>query len=103
MHFLMKYSFLGVIALAFATFFRFKNNFTEIEKVIEETRVERTKKLSESFRKSINSEVLSSAFNNDISTVNNDVDSFESEDCDFENEEELNSVYSYKTDSSKAA
>ena len=26
----MKYSFLGVIALAFATFFRFKSNFTEI-------------------------------------------------------------------------
>ena len=101
MHFLMKYSFLGVIALAFATFFRFKNNFTEIEKVIEETRVEGNNKLSENFRKSINSEVLSSAFNNDISTVNNDVDSFESEDCDFENEEELNSVYSYKTDSSK--
>ena len=102
MHFLMKLSFLGEICLAFATFFRFKNNFTEIEKVIEEEKIERKKNLVESFRKSINSEILSSAFNNDISTVNNDIDSFNSEDCEFENEEELNSIYSYKTDSSKA-
>ena len=29
------------------------------------------------------------------------MDSFNSEDCDLENEEELNSIYSYKTDSSK--
>ena len=102
MHFLMKLSFLGEICLAFATFFRFKNNFTEIEKAIEEEKVERKKNLVENFRKSINSEILSSAFNNDISTVNNDIDSFSSEECEFENEEELNSIYSYKTDSSKA-
>ena len=103
MHFLMKFSFLGEICLAFATFFRFKDNFTEIEKVIEESNVERVNKLSENFRKSINSEVLSSAFNNDISAVNNDNDSFNSEEDDFENEEELNSIYSYKTESSKGA
>ena len=100
MHFLMKFSFLGEISLAFATYFRFKDNFTEIEKVIEESNVERKNKLGENFRKSINSDVLSSAFNNDI-TINNDMNSFNSEDCDFENEEELNSIYSYKTDSSK--
>ena len=103
MHFLMKFSFLGEICLAFATFFRFKDNFTEIEKVIEESNVERVNKLSENFRKSINSEVLSSAFNNDISAVNNGNDSFNSEEDDFENEEELNSIYSYKTESSKGA
>ena len=100
MHFLMKFSFLGEISLAFATYFRFKDNFTEIEKIIEESNVERKNKLGENFRKSINSDVLSSAFNNDI-TINNDMNSFNSEDCDFENEEELNSIYSYKTDSSK--
>ena len=100
MHFLMKFSFIGEVCLLFATYFRFKNNSTEIEKVIEETKNSNKKKLSESFRKSINSEILSSAFNNDISTLN-DMDSFNSEDCDLENEEELNSIYSYKTDSSK--
>ena len=100
MHFLMKFSFIGEVCLLFATYFRFKNNSTEIEKVIEEAKNSNKKKLSESFRKSINSEILSSAFNNDISTLN-DMDSFNSEDCDLENEEELNSIYSYKTDSSK--
>ena len=73
MHFLMKFSFIGEICLLFATYFRFKNNFTEIEKVIEEAKESRKKKLSESFRKSINSEVISSAFNNDV--VNDNIDS----------------------------
>ena len=100
MHFLMKISFLGEICLAFATLFRFKDNFTEIEKVIEETEIDRKKKFNENLRKSINSDVISSAFNNDISTVN-DNKSFNSEECDYDNEEELNSIYSYKTESSK--
>ena len=100
MHFLMKISFLGEICLAFATLFRFKDNFTEIEKVIEETQIDRKKKFNENLRKSINSDVISSAFNNDISTVN-DNKSFNSEECDYDNEEELNSIYSYKTESSK--
>ena len=100
MHFLMKISFLGEICLAFATLFRFKDNFTEIEKVIEETQIDRKKKFNENLRKSINSDVISSAFNNDISTVN-DNQSFNSEECDYDNEEELNSIYSYKTESSK--
>ena len=102
MHFLMKFSFLGELCLAFATYFRFRDNFTEIEKVIEESKVEKKQKLSENFRKSINSEILSSAFNNDISTVNNENNSFNSEEDDIDNEEELHSVYSYKTDSSKS-
>ena len=102
MHFLMKFSFLGELCLAFATYFRFKDNYTEIEKVIEESKVEKKQKLSENFRKSINSEILSSAFNNDISTVNNDAKSFNSEEDDVDNEEELHSVYSYKTDSTKS-
>ena len=102
MHFLMKFSFIGEIFLALATFYRFKNNFSEIEKVIEESKFERKKRLSEKFRSSINSEIISSAFNNDISTVNNDNNSFNSEECDLENEEEeMNSIYSYKTDSIK--
>ena len=101
MHFLMKFSFIGEIFLALATFFRFKDNFSEIEKVIEDSKYEKKKQLSEKFRSSINSEILSSAFNNDISTVNNDVDSFNSEDGDLDNAEELNSIYSYKTDSSR--
>ena len=102
MHFLMKFSFIGEIFLALATFFRFKDNFSEIEKVIEESKFERKKQLSENFRSSINSEIISSAFNNDISTINNDNNSFNSEECDLENEEEeLNSIYSYKTDSIK--
>ena len=101
MHFLMKFSFIGEIFLALATFFRFKDNFSEIEKVIEDSKYEEKKQLSEKFRSSINSEILSSAFNNDISTVNNDVDSFNSEDGDLDNAEELNSIYSYKTDSSR--
>ena len=100
MHFLMKISFIGEICLAFATLFRFKDNFTEIEKVIEETQIDRKKKFNENLRKSINSDVISSAFNNDISTVN-DNKSFNSEECDYDNEEELNSIYSYKTESSK--
>ena len=100
MHFLMKISFLGEICLAFATLFRFKDNFTEIEKVIEETEIDRKKKFNENLRKSINSDVISSAFNNDISTVN-DNKSFNSEEFDYDNEEELNSIYSYKTESSK--
>ena len=100
MHFLMKISFLGEICLALATLFRFKDNFTEIEKVIEETEIDRKKKFNENLRKSINSDVISSAFNNDISTVN-DNKSFNSEECDYDNEEELNSIYSYKTESSK--
>ena len=100
MHFLMKISFIGEICLAFATLFRFKDNFTEIEKVIEETEIDRKKKFNENLRKSINSDVISSAFNNDISTVN-DNKSFNSEECDYDNEEELNSIYSYKTESSK--
>ena len=100
MHFLMKISFLGEICLAFATLFRFKDNFTEIEKVIEETEIDRKKKFNENLRKSINSDVISSAFNNDISTFN-DNKSFNSEECDYDNEEELNSIYSYKTESSK--
>ena len=100
MHFLMKISFLGEICLAFATLFRFKDNFTEIEKVIEETEIDRKKRFNENLRKSINSDVISSAFNNDISTVN-DNKSFNSEECDYDNEEELNSIYSYKTESSK--
>jgi MFS family permease len=86
MHFLMKISFLGEICLAFATLFRFKDNFTEIEKVIEETEIDRKKKFNENLRKSINSDVISSAFNNDISTVN-DNKSFNSEECDYDNEE----------------
>ena len=102
MHFLMKFSFIGEIFLALATFFRFKDNFSEIEKVIEESKFERKKQLNENFRSSINSEIISSAFNNDISTVNNDNNSFNSEESDLENEEEeLNSIYSYKTDSIK--
>ena len=102
MHFLMKFSFIGEIFLALATFFRFKDNFSEIEKVIEESKFERKKQLKENFRSSINSEIISSAFNNDISTINNDNNSFNSEECDLENEEEeLNSIYSYKTDSIK--
>lgn len=101
MHFLMKFSFIGEIFLALATFFRFKDNFSEIEKVIEDSKYEKKKQLSEKFRSSINSEILSSAFNNDISTVNNDADSFNSEDGDLDNAEELNSIYSYKTDSSR--
>ena len=102
MHFLMKFSFVGEVFLALATFFRFKDNFSEIEKVIEESKFERKKELSENFRSSINSEIISSAFNNDISTVNNDNNSFNSEECDLENEEEeMNSIYSYKTDSIK--
>jgi hypothetical protein len=102
MHFLMKFSFIGEVFLALATFFRFKNNFSEIEKVIEDSKFERKKQLSEKLRSSINSEIISSAFNNDISTVNNDNNSFNSEECDMENEEEeMNSIYSYKTDSMK--
>ena len=102
MHFLMKFSFIGEVFLALATFFRFKDNFSEIEKVIEDSKFERKKQLSENFRSSINSEIISSAFNNDISTINNDNNSFNSEECDLENEEEeLNSIYSYKTDSIK--
>ena len=101
MHFLMKFSFIGEIFLALATFFRFKDNFSEIEKVIEDSKYEKKKQLSEKFRSSISSEILSSAFNNDISTVNNDADSFNSEDGDLDNAEELNSIYSYKTDSSR--
>ena len=101
MHFLMKFSFIGEVFLALATFFRFKDNFSEIEKVIEDSKYEKKKQLSEKFRSSINSEILSSAFNNDISTVNNDADSFNSEDGDLDNAEEMNSIYSYKTDSSR--
>ena len=102
MHFLMKFSFVGEVFLALATFFRFKDNFSEIEKVIEDSKFERKKQLSENFRSSINSEVISSAFNNDISTINNNNNSFNSEEYDLENEEEeLNSIYSYKTESLK--
>jgi sugar phosphate permease len=102
MIFLMSFSFLGAICLGFATFFRFKNNFTELEKAFEDSKKQSKESIRESFRKSINSEVLSSVFNNDVSNLNNeDINDFNSDYLEDNDEEELDSVYSYKTDSSK--
>ena len=103
MIFLMSFSFLGVIYLGMATIFRYKNNYNyiEMEKVFEENKKENKPSLSESFRKSINNEVISSVFNNDVTSYKNyEIKSNENNDEENE-EEELDSVYSYKTDSSK--
>ena len=102
MIFLMSFSFIGVICLCLATIFRFKDNYTEIEKVFEDSKKNNIESLSESIRKSINSEAFSSVFNNETGTFNNEeLKSFNSETAENESEEELDSVYSYKTDSSK--
>lgn len=104
MIFLMSFSFLGAIFLLIATIFRYKDNYTEIEKAFEDSKKNNNPTLSDSLRKSINNEVLSSVFNNDVASINNDeMKSFNSEDNEEENkeEEELDSIYSYKTDSSK--
>ena len=103
MIFLMSFSFLGAICLGFATFFRFKNNFTELEKAFEDSKKQNKESIRESFRKTINSDVLSSVFNNDVSNLNNeeDINDFNSDYLEDNDEEELDSVYSYKTDSSK--
>ena len=103
MIFLMSFSFLGAICLGFATFFRFKDSYTEIEKAFEDSKKQNKETLRESFRKSINSEVVSSVFNNDVTNLNNyDINEFNSDCLEEENdEEELDSVYSYKTDSSR--
>jgi hypothetical protein len=102
MIFLMAFSFLGAICLGFATFYRFKNNFTELEKAFEDGKIQSKESIRESFRKSINSEVVSSVFNNDVSNLNNeDINDFNSDYLEDNDEEELDSVYSYKTESSK--
>ena len=103
MIFLMSFSFVGAICLGFATIFRYKDNYSEIEKAFENSKKDNKVTLKERFRKSINNEVISSVFNNDASTYNNEpINSFNSEKNYEENEEEeLDSVYSYNTDSSK--
>ena len=103
MIFLMSFSFLGAICLGFATIFRYKDNYSEIEKTIEDSKKDNKPTLKERFRKSINNDVISSVFNNDASTYNNEeIKSFNAGKNYEENEEEeLDSVYSYNTDSSK--
>ena len=98
MIFLMSVSFLGAIYLCLATVFRFKDNYTEIEKAFEDSKKNNKESLAESIRHSINSEVFSSVFHNETGAR---LKSFNSETVDGESEEELDSVYSYKTDSSK--
>jgi MFS family permease len=98
MIFLMSFSFLGAICLCLATIFRFKDNYTEIEKAFEDNKKNNKESLAESIRQSINSEVFSSMFNNGTGGT---LKSFNSETIDNESEKELDSVYSYKTDSSK--
>ena len=105
MIFLMSFSFIGAICLLLATIFRFKDHYIEIEKNVEDNKDNIKPTLSESFRKSISNEVISSVFNNETKAYNDDMKSFNSENMEnYENdddEEELDSVYSYKTDSSK--
>ena len=103
MIFLMSFSFLGAICLGFAAIFRYKDNYSEIEKTFEDSKIDYKSTLKERFRKSINNNVISSVFNNDASTYNNEpINSFHDEKNYEENEEEeLDSVYSYNTDSSK--
>jgi MFS family permease len=103
MIFLMSFSFLGAICLGFAAIFRYKDNYSEIEKTFEDSKIDNKPILKERFRKSINNDVISSVFNNDASTYNNElINSFHDEKNYEENEEEeLDSVYSYNTDSSK--
>ena len=104
MIFLMSVSFIGSICLLIATIFRFKDYSLEIEKNIEDNKINKKQTLTESFRKSISNEVISSVFNSETKTYNEDVKSFNSENIEnYQNDEEedLDSVYSYKTDSSK--
>ena len=101
MIFLMAFSFLGVIYLGLATFFRYKNNYIEIEKIYEDNKKDKKYHITDSFRKSIDNEVISSVFNNDVTSYKNyEIKSNENKDEENE-EEELDSIYSYKTDSSK--
>ena len=98
---LMAFSFLGVIYLGLATFFRYKNNYIEIEKICEDNKKDKKQYIIDSFRKSIDNGVISSVFNNDITSYKNyEIKSNENKDEENE-EEELDSIYSYKTDSSK--
>ena len=98
---LMAFSFLGVIYLGLATFFRYKNNYIEIEKICEDNKKDKKLYIIDSFRKSIDNGVISSVFNNDITSYKNyEIKSNENKDEENE-EEELDSIYSYKTDSSK--
>lgn len=104
MIFLMSFSLLGSICLLFATIFRFKNNYIEMETTLEYNNKKTILTISESFRKSISNEVISSVFNNETKAYNNDKKSFNNKTlANYENDEgqELDSVYSYKTDSSK--
>ena len=101
--FLMSFSFLGTICLGFASFSRYKDNYLEIEKVFDDIKKDNKQTLTERFRKSINNDVISSVFNNNVSTYNNEeIKNFVGEKNYEENEEEeLDSVYSYNTESSK--
>ena len=106
MIFLMCFPFLGAIFLGLATIFRYNDNYSEIEKAFEDSKKDNNNKLTlgESLRKSIHNEVISSVFNNDVTPYNkDDLKAFNSENNYEENEEEeLDSVYSYRTESSKS-
>jgi MFS family permease len=105
MIFLMSFSLLGAIFLGIAVIFRYKDNYSEIEKAFEDSKKNNQKlTLGESFRKSIHNEVISSVFNNDTNTYNKDDLKYYNNENNYEEneEEELDSVYSYRTDSSKS-
>ena len=105
MIFLMSFSLLGAIFLGIAVIFRYKDNYSEIEKAFEDSKKNNKKlTLGESIRKSIHNEVISSVFNNDTNTYNKDDLKYYNNENNYEEneEEELDSVYSYRTDSSKS-
>ena len=100
MIFLMTFSFLGVIYLGLATIFRYKNSYLEIEKICEDNKKDKKRHITDSFRRSIDNEVISSVYNNDVTFYKNyEIKSDENKDEENE-EEDLDSIYSYKTDSS---
>ena len=98
---LMSVSFLGTIFLGFVSFFRYKDEYILIAKAEDENEKENKKDFGQQLRQSLNSEVISSVFNNEENTINNEKSFHSDSDDNEEKEIELDSVYSYKTDSSK--